>query len=306
MIKIQDIAYVRFTAPDLDAMESFLIDFGLSRAHRDDTHLYMKGTDGDAFVHVTERGEPGFAAVAFEAASLADLETLAAAENLPVEDITGPGGGKLVRLTDPDGYVVEVVAGRARSTPQPSRRLPGFNDASDKPRLNELLRVGGGPSQVLRIGHCVLNVTDFRISEEWYKSRFGFITSDEIFLGDPSLAIGAFMRCDRGETPSDHHTLFLMGTGTPKFNHAAFEVAGLDDLMVGNTFLAAKERQHEWGVGRHFLGSQIFDYWRDPWGHAVEHWTDGDLLDTAWGSRQSSVDELVGTQWGPALPPTMG
>lgn len=201
---------------------------------------------------------------------------------------------------------MEVVADRARGKPLPSRELPAFNDASEKPRRNELLRVGGGPSQVLRIGHCVLNVTDFRVSEAWYKSRFGFVTSDEIFLGDPSLAIGAFMRCDRGDTPSDHHTLFLMGTGTPKFNHAAFEVAGLDDLMSGNAYLAAKERQHEWGVGRHFLGSQIFDYWRDPWGHAVEHWTDGDLLDTAWGSRQTSVDELVGTQWGPALPPTMG
>ena len=35
------------------------------------------------------------------------------------------------------------------------------------------------------------------------------------------------------------------------------------------------------------LGSQIFDYWRDPWGHTVEHWTDGDLLDAGWGSRTS-------------------
>ena len=24
------------------------------------------------------------------------------------------------------------------------------------------------------------------------------------------LSMGAFMRCDRGETPTDHHTLFLM------------------------------------------------------------------------------------------------
>jgi len=38
--------------------------------------------------------------------------------------------------------------------------------------------------------------------------------------------------------------------------------------------------EHE-GVGRHLLGSQIFDYWRDPWGQKHEHYADGDLFDAA-------------------------
>jgi hypothetical protein len=33
-IKIQDIAYVRFSAPDLDQMEMFLTEFGMVRAER--------------------------------------------------------------------------------------------------------------------------------------------------------------------------------------------------------------------------------------------------------------------------------
>ena len=157
-----------------------------------------------------------------------------------------------------------------------------------------------------RLGHCVLNVKNFRESEAWYKSRFGLITSDEINLGSPEQALGAFLRCDRGPIPSDHHTLFLLGAGKPGFNHAAFEVADFDDLMCGHDWLKQKGRRHEWGVGRHVLGSQIFDYWRDPWGHTLEHWTDGDLLDAAWGSRISSIQEVVGTQWGPMAPSTMG
>lgn len=76
--------------------------------------------------------------------------------------------------------------------------------------------------------------------------------------------------------------------------------------MAGHQHLKDKGRSHEWGVGRHILGSQIFDYWRDPWGHAVEHWTDGDRLSASWGSRTASLDELIGTQWGPGAPPTMG
>ena len=174
------------------------------------------------------------------------------------------------------------VSRRART----SRAREPTNDARARVRTNAVKRVAAGASHVQRLGHCVLNVTDFRTSERWYKERFGFITSDEIAVDGIPDSVGAFMRCDRGEVPTDHHSLFLVGPGTPKFNHAAFEVADFDDLMAGHDHLTAKGRHHEWGIGRHVLGSQIFDYWRDPWGHTLEHWTDGDLLNAAWGSRK--------------------
>ena len=86
----------------------------------------------------------------------------------------------------------------------------------------------------------------------------------------------------------------------------AYQAVDFDDLMCGHDWLKQRGRRHEWGVGRHLLGSQIFDYWRDPWGHTLEHWTDGDLLDAAWGSRVSSIQEVTATQWGPLPPKTMG
>jgi catechol 2,3-dioxygenase-like lactoylglutathione lyase family enzyme len=304
-IKVQDVAFVRFSAPDLDAMESFLTDFGMARAERSAEALYMRGFDPDQFLHVTHRGDPGFVGVAFEAASIADLEALAKSENASIGQLDGPGGGAAIRLNDPNGFRVEVVAGRAPADRIEVRRAVLANDAYETPRQNALKRLAHAPSHVKRLGHCVLNVKDFRESEAWYKSRLGLITSDEIDLGG-GKALGAFLRCDRGAIPSDHHTLFLVGAGKPKFNHAAFEVADFDDLMCGNDWLREKGRQHEWGVGRHVLGSQIFDYWRDPWGHTVEHWTDGDLLDAAWGSRVATIQELMGTQWGPPAPQTMG
>jgi len=306
LIKVTDIGFVRFRAPDLDAMEAFAVDFGLTRADRSEETLYLRGTDGDPFLHVTHRGEAGFAGVAFEAASVDDLQTIARAEGVPAERFDGPGGGYAVRLTDPNGFTVEVVAGRKSADRIEVARAAQTNSAYETPRLNTVKRVGRGPSHVKRLGHCVLNVKDFRLSETWYKSRFGFITSDEISLGATNAVLGAFMRCDRGPIPSDHHTLFLVGSRKPKFNHAAFEVADYDDLMMGNSWLQEHQRRHEWGVGRHFLGSQIFDYWRDPWGHTLEHWTDGDLLSADWGSRRASTQELMGVQWGPSAPPTMG
>ena len=305
-IKIQDIAYVRFQAPDLDQMETFLTEFGMVRADRTGDALYMRGLDGDAFLHVTHKGEPRFVAAGFEAASMQDLEALAREEKASLDRLDGPGGGSLLKLTDPNGFQIEVVAARAPDARiEPPARAP-VNDAYATPRLNALKRLAKGPSHVKRLGHCVLNVKNFRESEAWYKSRFGLITSDEIKLESPERALGAFLRCDRGPIPSDHHTLFLLGTGKPGFNHAAFEVADFDDLMCGHDWLKEKGRRHEWGVGRHVLGSQIFDYWRDPWGHTLEHWTDGDLLDAAWGSRISSIQEVVATQWGSMAPSTMG
>jgi len=306
IIRIEDIAHVRFRAPDLDAMETFLSEFGLVRAQYDDNHLFMRGLGAAHFVHATEKGEAGFAGLGLRAESRTDLHTLAKALGAPVETLDAPGGGHVVRLTDPDGFAVEVVAGQqpAAALPAPSREAS--NDARRHDRLNQLKRVAAGPAHVLRLGHCVLNVSNFRASESWYKERFGFITSDELYAGPKENVLGAFLRCDRGPKPTDHHTLFLAGFGAAKFNHAAFEVVDMDDLMAGNAWLATKERRHEWGVGRHILGSQIFDYWRDPWGHTVEHWTDGDLLDAAWGSHSTPIGDLLGLQWGPPMPPTMG
>ena len=305
-IKIQDVAYVRFSAPDLDEMEAFLTEFGMVRAERCRDALYMRGFDGDPFLHVTHQGESRFLAAGFEAVSMRDLEALAREEKATIDPLDGPGGGSVVRLTDPNGFRIEVVAGRRSVARIDAPARSPINDAHAKPRLNTLKRLPKEPSHVKRLGHCVLNVNNFRDSEAWYKSRLGLITSDEINLGSPAQVLGAFLRCDRGPIPSDHHTVFLLGTGKPGFNHAAFEVVDFDDLMCGHDFLKQKGRGHEWGVGRHLLGSQIFDYWRDPWGHTLEHWTDGDLLDTAWGSRISSIQEVVATQWGPMPPSTMG
>jgi len=301
-IKVEDIAHVRFSAPDLNRMSKFLEEFGLLPALADDGALYARGTGTAPFIHATTLGAPGFAALGFRASSVADLEILARAENKSVERPDTPGGGSLVRLIDPDGYVVEVVAGQ---TPVPAMSVdPGSprNTAASRARLNRPVRVTAGPSTVHRLGHAVLGVKDFRTSEQWYKSRFGFITSDEIEVAQ-GMSIGAFLRCDLGTALTDHHTLFLLQSPQPPvFIHAAFEVANLDDLMRGHAHLAATGRKARWGVGRHILGSQIFDYWEDPWGHELEHWTDGDLFNAGDGSNKSTLQTLLAVQWGAEHP----
>lgn len=301
MIKVRDIAYVRFGAPDLDVMERFTTDFGLVTVERTANRLVCRGTDPTAYVHVTELGDPGFRAVGFEAASAEDLKAAAQMEGASaVEPLAAPGGGSRVRFTDPDGFAVEVVHGRAAGEPLPARRAAPLNSGGERLRIGRPQRLEIGPAQVKRLGHAVLLVSDFRRSAEWYESRFGFLRSDEVYVGAPDNLISAFMRVDRGDVPVDHHTFLCVGIGQAGFEHAAFEVQDFDAVMGGHHHLRAAGYTHHNGVGRHILGSQIYDYWRDPWGHVHEHFTDGDLLDASAAPGLHDPTTVLGSQWGNA------
>jgi len=304
MIKVRDIAYVRFGAPDLDTMERFAADFGLTPFERSADRLYFRATDPEPYVHVTERGEPGFRGLAFEAASAEDLRLASQLEGASaVEPLEAPAGGLRVCFTDPDGFAVEVVCGRVPQRPLPVERSAPFNTGSERRRLGLTKRIARGPARVKRIGHAVLRVSDFRRSTEWYESRFGFLRSDEVYLGDPQNVVTAFLRCDQGDVPVDHHTLLCVGPGEPGFEHAAFEVEDFDALMAGHDHLRDAGWNHQSGVGRHVLGSQIFDYWRDPWGHVVEHFTDGDLFDATVKAGLHDPVTALGSQWGSLVRP---
>jgi catechol 2,3-dioxygenase-like lactoylglutathione lyase family enzyme len=304
VIKVKDVAYVRFAAPDLDAMERFLTDFGLVVSAREGGVLYARGTDPSPYAHVTEPGDAAFRGVAFEAASAGDLEAASRLEGASgVEKIDAPGGGQRVRFTDPDGFAVEVVHDREELAPLPVRSASPLNRGSERPRLGQLQRVEAGPASVKRLGHVVLRVSDFRRSEAWYKSRFGFLASDEVYLGERDNVVTAFLRCDRGDEYTDHHTFLCVGVGEVGFDHAAFEVEDIDAVMLGHDQLVQAGYEHHAGIGRHVLGSQVFDYWRDPWGHVLEHFTDGDLLNRQHPTALHDPATALGTQWGHFIAP---
>ncbi|MEO1082578.1 MAG: VOC family protein [Pseudomonadota bacterium] len=306
-----DLAYLRFTAPDLDKMQTFLEDFGLT-VTRSETDagvpaLYSRGTDGSPFSHVVEEGEPRFVGLGFLMSSRDDLLALAAAEGAsPVHTPTEPGGGERVRFTDPHGYLIDGIYGWTHVDCDPATQRPPVNCAENRQRSDAPVRLHTGPCRVMRLGHCVLFVSDFRSSERWYKERFDFISSDEIYSGDDKdNVIGAFMRCNQGDKPVDHHTVFLLGMpdNVPGMQHAAFEVQDWDDLMVGHDHLHKAGYQHRWGIGKHIFGSQVFDYWSDPYGNMLEHFTDGDLYSASVPTAREPVELLRASQWGPTRAP---
>src|ERR1700687_920352 len=112
VIKVRDLAYARLRSPDLDAQEAFLTAFGMVRVARTPTALYMRGADPAHHIHVTEKGDPGFIGFAWAAGSEDDLKAIAKFPGASgIEHIDEPGGGKRVRLTEPNGYTIEIVHG---------------------------------------------------------------------------------------------------------------------------------------------------------------------------------------------------
>jgi catechol 2,3-dioxygenase-like lactoylglutathione lyase family enzyme len=306
IIRIADIAWIRLRSPDLDTQEQFLTDFGLTRTERTNNRLYMRAADPARHVHITEKGEPAVVSIAFRARSEDDLARLAreASGASGVEHLDEPGGGKRVRLTEHNGMGIEVVYGVEPSEPLPIERHvlnPGYDKQA---RAGEFLRVGSRPSQVKRIGHAVISTPDVEQSVQWAHRHLGILRSDDVHLDDdPNELFASFNRVDGGDDFVDHHVMMFGRHPTSGLNHVSFEVQDFDDLAAGHDFLKARHPdRHLWGIGRHTLGSQIFDYWQDPYGRLHEHWTDSDVLNNASGYRRHKRSAGMRSQWGTQSP----
>jgi len=299
VIKVRDLAYGRLRAPDLDQMEEFLTHFGLSRAARTPNALYMRGTDPRHHLHVTEKGDPKFVGFAYLAANEDDLQRLAKQPGASaVENIDEPGGGRRVRLTEPNGFQVEVVCGIEDLPPIPVERQM-MNTGSEPLRRRDLMRLPKSPAPIKRIGHGVLGTPKVRETVQWFRDTLGFICSDDVYAGTKDNLIGSFNRVDCGDEFVDHHTLFCVMNERAGMNHMSFEVPDVDAVFQDHEYLKRLGKyDHMWGVGRHLLGSQVYDYWCDPWGRVHERWADTDRLNARTPGTLLSAEESLRSQWG--------
>jgi Glyoxalase/Bleomycin resistance protein/Dioxygenase superfamily len=167
--------------------------------------------------------------------------------------------------------------------------------------VNTGQRVPVEPPQIIKLGHVVVEVADYQATSAWYTQHFGLIPSDVQVLPDGSPAV-TFFRLDLGDFPSDHHTLAMAQGFMPSYSHSAYEVVDIDAIGMGHRVLREKGRTHAWGIGRHILGSQLFDYWSDPWGSHHEHYCDGDVFTSESPTGVYPVSAQAMSQWGQVMP----
>jgi len=306
-IMLKRIAHVYYIHEDLEKADQFLHDFGFTITQQSPDKIFYKGYGTEPFVYCAVKGPTNqFGGVAFVVDSLEDLEL--ASKTLPnatpIHAMDVPGGGKRVTFNDPvDGFPFHLVYGQ---TPIPhSKDFPerNYNYPSSKNRpVNQVQRFKTGPAAIHKLGHYGCCVTNFDSTYDFYTTHFNLKASDLIYDPATSHNVSAFLHLDRGKEQVDHHCFFFFGGPEYHVHHSSYEVHDFDTQGLGHQWLRGKGYDLAWGVGRHVLGSQIFDYWWDTSKFMVEHYVDGDLVDEDSPTTRSPAGPEGLHIWGPPLP----
>jgi catechol-2,3-dioxygenase len=277
-INITRLAHVGLRARDLSKQAEFYTEkWGLDPIVESPQELFLRGEGPDHHVLTLHESEDaGLDHFAFEVAHPDDIER--AADVLfsqgvqivtpPTRDLE-PGVKNAIRFKDPDGNVVELIAGV-------DQLHDPYGPRDVKPQV---------------LNHVVLNTRDRQRLEEFYGGTLGFKLSDT--LAD----FMTFWRCN-----ANHHSIaFATARGDQTgLNHAAFEVKAWQDLMRGVFFLGEHGVRRMWGPGRHLAGNNLFSYYFDPEGNVVEYTTDVEQIRN--DDYVPPVRPMIADQWGSGPP----
>ena len=182
------------------------------------------------------------------------------------------------RIEQPDAYSWEAMNSPGNPARSGTRAPAIFNQGSARPR---------------KLGHVLYTSPDFEASIRFLTDVLGFKISDT------SAGMIVFLRCS-----TDHHNVGLINAPVPFFHHSSWQVNDLDEIGQGaQALLAVDPTRDVWGLGRHFLGSNLFWYFRDPAGNFAEYYADLDQIpeDAEWDARDWAPDKSL-YAWGPPVP----
>lgn len=251
MIKARRLRYARFTTPDLGRQVDYYRQvIGLSVISQDAQRAFLATEAGQVGL-VLERGDtPALSALAFDLAPDTNLDDVVRrlgeqGARAELRSDIGPGGGQVVRLTDPEGRVLELHVGEyfAEKREPP----PGVNP--------------------LKLGHVACYTADPQAVAKYYGEALGFRVSD--WIEDRFV----FMRCGY-----EHHAVNFARGEPVRLHHIAFELRDAAHMHRACDILGGQKIPVLWGPVRHGPGHNVAIYHRDPDGHVVEMFYDLDRM----------------------------
>ena len=183
------------------------------------------------------------------------------------------------RIQQPEPYEWKAMNSPGNPARSGTRAPAIFNEGSARPR---------------KLGHVLYTTPDFEASMRFLTDVLGFKISDT------SAGMIAFLRCS-----TDHHNVGLINA--PSSVLPPLVVAGQrsrrDRPGRAERCSPSTPRRDVWGLGRHFLGSNLFWYFRDPAGNFAEYYADLDQIpeDAEWDARDWAPDKSL-YAWGPPVP----
>ncbi|MGA8334351.1 MAG: VOC family protein [Solirubrobacteraceae bacterium] len=258
-----------------DATQRWAIQFGLSVRELTPERARLACAYEPYSLELVASDVPGADHAAFELARGVSLDD--AASHLSGLGVAFERDSSAVRLRDPDGFGVELVAYAAPDDPRPaiarsSTTLGGFH-----PR---------------KLGHINSLTGDLVGLTSFYCDVLGMRVTDRLGEEGTWLHLGA-----------DHHTVALVGKGYYHFHHLAFELTDWGEFRVALDHLAQHGRWLAWGPVRHALGQNLAAYVRIPEEECmVELYSDMEQLTADHAPRTWPDDAHSSNTWG-ILPP---
>ena len=178
------------------------------------------------------------------------------------------GQGAALRLRDPGGFVIELVAGMEQVDPY-------YGVRAVQPR---------------KFQHITLRTPHLEANVEFYTQILGFRISD--WVGENMV----WLRCN-----PDHHSVACSRYPRTMMHHFAFEVVGMGELVQQAEHLARHDRTLLYGPGRHGPGRNLFIYYHDMEENIIEFtadiqqiWDDDNYVPKVW-----DPNKLWSNMWGP-------
>jgi hypothetical protein len=156
-VNLSRLSYVIYEHSDLAKFEEFSKDFGFEPAGKSDTgDVLLRGYGPDPFIYIARQAAAGqgkkFCGAGFIARTSEDFDRASKLDGAQTTTVSECyGGGKMVSVLDPNGYVVQVVHGQEDQT-TPSRGVsnvydgqPNVNGAITKARKGKTMKLGWFP-----------------------------------------------------------------------------------------------------------------------------------------------------------------
>ena len=256
MIRVRKIAHAAYETPDLDQQIDYYTNIvGLTLSAKEKDTAYLSSTVDHHSVVLRKGPQAQCVRVGFQLGPDDDLsafEKQIQAHGLKTQrkKDSEPSIADMVTFEDPKGTVMEVFK-------RPDLARQAFSTKGVVP---------------FKLGHVAFHCVDVKHVTKFYCDVLGFRESD--WMAD----FFSFLRCG-----PDHHTINLMGTGSNRHFHTAFELRDWSHLQTACDFLSLNGYKLLWGPGRHGIGHNLFAYHRAPNGLITEFFAELDRMNEELG-----------------------
>jgi catechol 2,3-dioxygenase-like lactoylglutathione lyase family enzyme len=256
MIRVTKIAHATYETPDLDQQIEYYTDvMGLSLVAKEKDAAYLASTVDHHSIVLRRGSKAQCVRLGFQIPMDADLDAF--------DKQVAAHGVKTARKKDPEPSISEAVAFEdAKGTVMEVFKRAAFSH-------QKFQQKGIVP---FKLGHVAFHCEDVKKVTKFYVDVLGFRESD--WMGD----FFSFLRCG-----PDHHTINLMGTGSNRHFHTAFELRDWSHMHDACDFLSLRGFKLLWGPGRHGIGHNLFAYHRAPNGLITETFAELDRMNEELG-----------------------